>query len=94
MYICEYMRRNIYVFNGRVTLTLLKHKAVGTASSAAPLTCQRIKIKTLSWSIVPGLPSALMVGGSPGLGLYFSMQRAARQDDNISLWIPLSTLFT
>lgn len=29
MYICEYMHRNIYIFNGWVTLTLLKHKAVG-----------------------------------------------------------------
>lgn len=63
------------------------------ASSAAPITCQGIKIKTLSWSIVPGLPSALMVG-SAGLGLYFSMQRAASEDDSISLLIPLSTLFT
>lgn len=84
-----------------MTLTLLKYKAEflpwaspDTASSAAPITCQGIKIKTLSWSIVPGLPSALMAGGSPGLRLYFSMQSAAREGDHTSLWIPLSTLFT
>lgn len=84
-----------------MTLTLLKYKAEFPPlgfSEYIQLCCTYHLSGNKNKNIVMEHCSRITVSFDgwwlPGPGLYFSMQSAARKDDNISLWIPLSTLFT